>query len=209
MAGTRRPFAKDLIESGWRSSDYLPHFDGGEIPQFITFRLKDSLPQAVLGRWRQELAREDEAALRRRIEAYLDQGYGSAYLKDARVAALVQDALLYHDAARYRLAAWVVMPNHVHLLATPCGGHMLSAIMHSLKSYTASEANKLVRRRGTFWMEEYFDRYIRDADHFVKTVAYIENNPVKAGLCERPEEWPFSSARFRNEAHAPPSASAL
>jgi REP element-mobilizing transposase RayT len=70
--------------------------------------------------------------------------------------------------------------------------------MHSLKSYTASEANKLLGRRGTFWMEEYYDRYIRDERHYVKTVAYIENNPVKAKLCRVPEEWAFSSARFHS-----------
>ncbi len=73
--------SKDVVEPrGWHSRGYLPPFDGGEIPQFITFRLGDSLPQAVLDRWREELQRETgfdiQAALRRRIEAYLDQGYG-------------------------------------------------------------------------------------------------------------------------------------
>ena len=48
-----------------------------------------------------------------------------------------------------------------------------------------------------FWMEEYFDRYVRNADHFRNTVNYIENNPVKAGLCSKPSDWPFSSAWFR------------
>ena len=112
---------------------------------------------------------------------------------------MVERAMLHHDGNRYRLAAWVVMPNHVHLLATPRDGHTLSGIMHSLKSYTAHQANKLLRREGTFWMEEYFDRYVRDARHFRNTIAYIENNPVKAGLCRRPPDWPFSSARLRNK----------
>ena len=186
---------------GWHTRGYLPHFDGGEIPQFVTFRLFDSLPQSVLARWRQELAQENESqrasALRRRAEAYLDSGYGACYLKDARVATLVQDALLFHHGAKYTLAAWVVMPNHVHLLATPRAGHELSGIMHSLKSYTASEANKILSRQGRFWQKESFDRYIRDAKHFHSVVAYIENNPVKAGLCEKPEGWPYGSAYFR------------
>ena len=76
-------------------------------------------------------------------------------------------------------------------------GHSLVEIMHSLKSYTASEANKMLGRRGRFWQKEYFDRYIRNARHFAKVVANIENNPVRARLCEKAEDWPFSSASFR------------
>ena len=69
--------------------------------------------------------------------------------------------------------------------------------MQSFKSYTAHEANRLIGRRGKFWLDDYFDRYIRNGEHYRKAVAYIENNPVKAKLCSKPEEWPFSSARFR------------
>jgi REP element-mobilizing transposase RayT len=186
-----------MVGSGWHGRGYLPHFEGGEVAQFVTFRLKDSLPQAVVERWRRELGREEDAQLRRRVEAYLDRGYGAAALKEPRVASVVQNALLHYDGVRYRLAAWVVMPNHVHLLASPCGGYGLSDIIHSLKSYTASESNKILSRKGAFWMEDYFDRYVRDFVHYERTVAYIENNPVKAGLCRSPGEWPFGSARFK------------
>jgi REP element-mobilizing transposase RayT len=194
--------AKSVVRpAGWHSRGYLPHYDGGEIPQFITFRLGDSLPHTVLDKWRMEFEKETgfdiEAALRRRIEAYLDQGYGKCYLKDERVARMVQDSLLFHDGERYRLSAWVVMPNHVHFLATPCVGVELSDIQHSLKSYTAHEANKILGRTGQFWQVEAFDRFIRDHDHYTKTIAYIENNPVKAHLCEKPSSWQFSSAWFR------------
>ena len=186
---------------GWHSRGYLPHFDGHELAQFITFRLHDALPRSVILRWREELAHERfgevEAIMRRRVEAYLDQGHGSCYLKNSEVAAMVQSGLLFHDEAKYRLSAWVVMPNHVHLLCTPCFGYNLAQIMHSLKSYTSNEANKILGRSGHFWQKEYFDRYIRNARHFAKVVAYIENNPVKACLCEKPEDWPFSSAAFR------------
>jgi REP element-mobilizing transposase RayT len=91
----------------------------------------------------------------------------------------------------------VVIPNHAHLLLTPEAEQRLSAILQSLKSYTANEANKILRRQGQFWQPESFDRRIRDANHFAKTIAYIENNPVKARLCKRAEDWPFSSAWFR------------
>jgi len=113
------------------------------------------------------------------------------------VAEMVQNSLLFFDRVRYRLSAWLVMPNYVHMLLTPCENQDVSAILHSLKSYTANEANKLSGRTGQFWQPESFDRWIRDADHFARVIAYIENNPVKAGLCKRPEDWPFSSAWFR------------
>ncbi len=190
---------------GWHSRGYLPHFDGGEIPQFITFRLADSVPQELLQRWRRELAAESvdwEAAFRRRVELFLDQGYGQCYLRDPRVARMAQDALLYFDAARYHLRAWVVMPNHLHLLLTPLPGHKLSKIMQSRKTYTAREANKILGRAGQFWQEDYFDRYIRDERHYFTTINYIENNPVKARLCERPADWPYSSAYFREESES-------
>jgi putative DNA methylase len=185
---------------GWHSRGYLPHFDGGEIPQFITFRLADSMPQALLDRWRSNLATEQnidiDAALRKRIELYLDQGYGKCCLKNPTIAESVQNSLLFYGD-RYRLTAWVIMPNHVHMLMTPCAGEELSRILQSLKSYTANEANKRAGRDGQFWQPESFDRYVRDADHFAKVIAYIENNPVKARLCKRPEDWRFSSAWFR------------
>jgi len=75
-------------------------------------------------------------------------------------------------------------------------GHPLAAILHSWRSYTAKQANKILGRQGKFWANDYFDRYIRDRDHFVKATTYIRENPVKAGLATRAEDWPFSSARF-------------
>jgi len=140
---------------------------------------------------------EDE--LRWRIEAYLDTGYGACHLSDRRIANLVQDSLLHFDGDRYRLSAWVLMPNHVHFLAAPCYGHSLSSIMHSLKSYSSQEANRILQRKGRFWFEDYFDRYIRNAKHFENAVGYIESNPVRAGLCNSPSDWRFGSARFHGE----------
>jgi putative DNA methylase len=186
---------------GWHSRGYLPHFDGGELAQFITFRLHDSLPRELLLRWKEAVKLEPnelaQSRLRRRVEAYLDQGHGNCYLQIPRIAELVQSALIFHDRTKYKLVAWVVMPNHVHMLCTPRPGESLASIMHSVKSFTSSEANKVLNRSGRFWQKEYFDRYIRNAKQFAKTVAYIENNPVKANLCDKPEDWPFSSARLR------------
>jgi REP element-mobilizing transposase RayT len=186
---------------GWHSRGYLPHFDGGEIPQAITFRLGDSLSQTVLNSWKQELSQLSsdklDAELRQRIEHYLDQGYGESWLKNAQIDLMAQEALLYFDGRRYKLSAWVVMPNHIHLIITPHDAPALPEILHSPKSYMAHEANKLLHREGQFWQEDYFDRYIRDAKHFSAAVAYVENNPVKAHLCRRATDWPYSSARLR------------
>lgn len=91
------------------------------------------------------------------------------------------------------------MPNHIHLLATRFKEEKWAEIMQLFKSVTSHKANKVLNRRGRFWMPDYFDRYIRNAEHFATTLRYIEHNPAKAGLCERPEDWKFNSARFRNE----------
>ena len=186
---------------GWHSRGYLPHFDGGSIPQSITFRLFDSLPKTILDQWSEELSAHSseltDIEMRKRIAAYLDQGHGRCYLKAPWVAKIVQDAMLFFDKEKYRLSAWVVMPNHVHMVMTPLPGKPLAGIMQSLKSFTANEANKLLARKGPFWMPDYFDRYIRNERHLVGAIAYVENNPVKAGLCRRPQDWPFSSAWFR------------
>ena len=181
---------------GWYNRGYIPHFEGGKIPQFFTFRLCDSLPASVVEQWRNEFATTDEGKIRFRknVERYLDRGYGSCFLRDERVATLVQNSLLFHHDQKYRLSAWVIMPNHIHFLATPLENIELSQIAHSIKSFTAHEANKLLKRTGQFWQHEPFDRYIRNRKHFVSVVRYIENNPVKAGLCSLPEDWRFSSA---------------
>ncbi len=181
---------------GWYSRGYLPHFDGGEIWQFVTYRLFDSLPQSMLEHWRLELEHDQipEAGFRRRVEEYLDQSCGSCFLQNENIAEMVQENLLNFDGQKYQLRAWVIMPNHVHLLLKPKECYHLEEIMHSIKSYTAHRANKILHRAGQFWFRESFDRYIRNYEHFEKTVAYIENNPVKARLCEKPEDWRFGSA---------------
>ena len=189
---------------GWHSRGYMPHFDAGEIPQAITFRLAGSLPKERLDAWREELsilpADKSDIERRRRIEAYLDAGHGEVWLANPRIAAIVEDAILYFDGERYYLHAWVIMPNHVHVLITPRQEYRLSDIMHSWKSFTAKKANRVLGRSGSFWQLEYFDRYIRNERHFGAIVEYIERNPVKAGLCRKIEEWSYSSASRRGHA---------
>ncbi|MGH9446579.1 MAG: REP-associated tyrosine transposase [Terriglobia bacterium] len=184
--------------TGWHSRGYLPHFEGGAIPQMITFHSAGSLPAEVLARFENELRTLPETKAsperRRLIEGYLDSGAGPCWLAREEVARLVQNALLHFDGKRYRLHAWVIMPNHVHVLITPLEGHMLAQTVHSWKSFTAKEANKLLGATGRFWQPEYYDRFIRDERHYRVAIEYIEVNPVNAGLCAKPEDWPFGSA---------------
>jgi REP element-mobilizing transposase RayT len=145
------------------------------------------------------MALEDDLEKQRKLENYLDLGHGACHLRDPRIADLVQGNLWHHDGVKYRLLAWVVMPNHVHALIevwqVPLG-----RILQSWKGYTAKEADKILGREGTFWEDDYFDRYIRDEEHLRRVVHYIESNPVKARLTPLAAEWPWSSARFRSQA---------
>jgi REP element-mobilizing transposase RayT len=183
---------------GWYSRGYLPHFEGGSLNQFVTFRLFDSLPQKVLERFRLQFEAKNIEDIDREtmilIEKFLDSGYGECFLKKREVAEVVKESLLKYKGERYKLFAWVIMPNHIHLLLKPLGNWELAKILHSIKSFTATEGNKILNRNGKFWMRESFDRYIRDYEHFEKTWRYIENNPVKAGLCKNISDWEFSSA---------------
>ena len=185
-----------MTTSGWRSRGYLPHFDHQGIIQFVTFRLWDSLPAQVV----ESLSTDEEtmsaSEKRQSIESYLDAGHGACYLQDPRIGRLVENSLLYFDTRRYRLFAWVIMPNHVHAVAEMFDAFPLDNVLHSWKSYTATEANKALGRKGKFWMREYFDRYIRNATHFARTIYYIHENPVAAGLVSQAVDWPFSSARY-------------
>jgi putative DNA methylase len=186
---------------GWHSRGYLPHFDGGEIAQSITYHLADSLPKKVLDQLLRELVslapEEAQAEKRRRLEKYLDKGHGNAWLRKPCIAQYVEDTLLRFDGERYRLHAWVIMPNHVHILSTPCQGWSLSSIVQFWKSCTAKYANAILSRSGKFWQEDYFDRYIRDERHFYACLKYIEANPVKAGLCQNKEQWVYGSAEIK------------
>jgi putative transposase len=121
---------------GWHSRGYLPHFDSPETVQFVTFRLADSLPAAVvkaLGH------REDNV---HRIERELDIGLGACWLGKPEIASLVQDALLHFDGERYRVIAWCLMPNHVHVVIDILDGQSLTGIVRSWKSFTARQATR-------------------------------------------------------------------
>jgi REP element-mobilizing transposase RayT len=180
---------------GWHARGYLPHFDSDCVIQMITYRLADSLPKDVLERLADETdTAEGNAAYRKRIEAWMDAGHGECLLREEWVAQLVEDSFRLFDGTRYELHTWVIMPNHVHMLVRVLSPHTLSDLVKGWKSFTARRINQQLSRQGTVWQKEYWDRYIRDERHYVQAMAYIHENPVKAGLVVSPEDWRWSSA---------------
>lgn len=120
---------------------------------------------------------------------------GPFWLKNPRIAALVVDAIHHGETILgfYDLYAYAVMPNHVHVLITP---HVpIRRLTKGLKGTSSQAANSILHRKGKpFWQDESFDHWVRTATEFDRIRAYIEFNPVSAGLAARPEHWPWSSA---------------
>jgi REP element-mobilizing transposase RayT len=194
------PLSKDESQRGflgWHENGYLPHRDEPGLIQFVTFRLADAFPSELRSEWEELLKIEDDRKRRIELETYLDHGRGECHLRRADIAAVVEDSLLFRHNVFYDLRAWVIMPNHVHLLVL-VQEVPLWKLVDAWKGYTAKKANSILRRKGQFWQEGYWDTYMRDARHELKTRRYIENNPTKAGLVALRKDWPSSSARFRD-----------
>src|SRR5438094_4003491 len=188
-----------------RHGMYLPHWTQEGASYAVTFRLADALPANVVADWESERreivdrarrqARElTEAEARQlaqlfsqKIENYLDTGHGKCWLRDERVAKIVRDALLHFQGERYELAAWCIMPNHVHAIVRPLGHYTLSEILHTWKSFTANRANRLLDRSGKFWQPESYDHLIRGEQDLRNQIRYVLENPQKAGL----KSWPW------------------
>jgi REP element-mobilizing transposase RayT len=183
---------------GWHQRGYLPHCDFPGVTQFVTLRLADSMPASRRGEWEALLHLEDNKERRIKLEEYLDRGLGECQLRQPAMAELADNTLRHFDGQRYRLQAWVIMPNHIHVLVdiwqTP-----LTKLDKSWKQFIARQANRLLDRKGELWEREYWDTVMDDDDHRRKSVHYIEANPVKAGFVCEPQAWPWSSARFRDK----------
>ncbi|HSZ52354.1 MAG TPA: transposase [Caulobacteraceae bacterium] len=157
------------------------------------FRLADSLPVGILSRLEAAPPEDRWAA----AEDILDRGAGSRALADPRLARMVMHSLLYFDGQRYDLIAWCVMPTHVHVLIQQRQGWPLAGVVQGWKTFTARSANRILGREGRFWSPDYFDRATKSEAQTERASVYIENNPVAAGLCTKPADWPWSSAAFR------------
>jgi REP element-mobilizing transposase RayT len=202
VAGASRPrFGEVKIRDRGR----LPHWEKDSATYFITFRLPDSLPHSVLDEIELEkknilntadqLGRALSSDERRRmaqlssvrIEHYLDSGAGACKLKDPKVAGMLRETFWHFEERRYRLSAWCIMPNHVHVVVRLFPGNTLAAVLHSWKSFSAKQANKVTQIEGSFWQREYYDHLLRDEAEFQRAIRYVADNPAKAGL----QSWPW------------------
>jgi REP element-mobilizing transposase RayT len=178
----------------------LPHWTADEAVYFVTFRLADSLPKGFLARVRiererlqaigdREILKQRESEWLREAESWLDKGSGACVLGRASNAEIVARALRRGDGDRYDLFAWCVMPNHVHVVLSPYIGSPLESICKSWKGSTARLINKAEGASGRLWQPESFDHMIRSEERFWGTVAYVTDNPPKAGLVDWPWAW--------------------
>jgi REP element-mobilizing transposase RayT len=198
-AGPGRP-APALARSKSAIAVGLPTGEKDNTAYFITFRLADSLPKSVLDRveserqaivktaigLRRDLSADERTRITRLstpvIERFLDSGAGACHLRNSAFAEEVANALRYFDEKRYRLFAWCVMPNYVHVVARLFPGQTLATVVHSWKSFSAKHANRILGRHGVFWQREYYDHLIPSEEEFERAIRYVTENPTKAQL---------------------------
>ena len=185
------------------SHGHLPHWHQFEKIQFVTFHLADSIPQTQLSKlkikikqwqerhpkpWKKDEEEEYYSIFGKKIDEYLDAGYGNCYLKIPEVRTIVKEALFYFHGQRYQLLAFVIMSNHVHVLLVPFEEYLLGDILHSWKSFTAHKINRILGKNGSVWHKESFDRIIRNENHLQKVLAYIRQN-AEYGPCSPDTYW--------------------
>jgi REP element-mobilizing transposase RayT len=174
----------------------LPHWFPEGKAVFITWHLHGSYPNNSAG-LRMEMASPGQRF--RIIDRELDRAAsGPDWLRNPAVAECVLRALKrgVGELQAFRLFAFVIMPNHVHLLIEP--RIQVARITNGIKGYSSRLANQVLGRTGQrFWQDESFDHWVRNQAELIKIQTYIEHNPVTAGLAERPEDWPWSSASIK------------
>ena len=117
------------------------------------------------------------------LEKYLDRGIGFCPFRNEACCRAVMDALDGLSDLGWHWRHYVIMPNHLHvLLDTEPDAAAMKEIWGPWKGRTARACNRILGRRGAFWHKDWFDRWMRNATGTERAVAYIRNNPVKAGL---------------------------
>ena len=185
-----------------RAHNHLPHWQQPGGTYFVTFRTADSLPKEVLLEWR---ANEQEwlalhpkpwtpaesieyrDTFMRPLEKWLDHHHGRCLLRQSNCREKLESAIKAFDGDRLHLHAWVIMPNHAHVLFTLAPEERLESILKAWKGVSARRINQLLGEHGEFWQKDYFDRIIRTQLHFYRTVQYIQENPLRGNL--RPDEF--------------------
>lgn len=174
--------------------------DGGDLPhwhqdgklQFVTFRLADSLPSKVIEYikvnverfnklhpkpWTSDVRREYWSTIGHLEERHLNNGLGSCLLRVEAVRQTVARHIMRGDGTQYHVLAYVIMPNHVHLLLRPIGDNDANSIVHTIKRGSAMAINHMLNRKGPLWQSESFDRLVRSPAHLDNCLDYIKTNP--------------------------------
>jgi len=187
----------------------LPHWSQPGVVCFITIRTADSIPHSVVLRWRDEkqdwlrqhsinpiaadwkqqlakLSWSDQEEFSRRFSQSwheeLDACHGSCVLRDPELARIVGDSLLHANGDKYEVTDFIVMPNHVHLLAVFQNDTSMLKQVTSWKQFTATKLNRSTGGRGRFWQQDGFDHLVRSEEQYRHFQHYIANNPQKSGL---------------------------
>lgn len=204
---------------------HLPHIHPQNAVFFITYRLVNSLQQWIIDQLKDEYETElnlrqiqknagveciEVSEYHRRyfekFDSFLDaQQAGNSWLADPSIAAVIAEAIHFRDGKRYDLVCYCIMPNHVHLVLEIFEKHKngkidrmpyLTRVLQSLKSYSATTSNVLLRREGQFWQRENYDHVIRNNQELERIIRYVIFNPVSAGLVKDWSEWKFTYCRY-------------
>ena len=206
------PVSPDWSTLSIKLGDNLPHWTCESAIYHVSFHLADSIPSATKNFWMREreeiveraaqqgrfLSEDEEKRLlylySEKIARFLDSGYGACHMMNPAVADLIEKAIRHFDGDHYRLHAWCIMPNHVHVIVQPMNEHPIGKIVHSWKSFTASKANEILGNKGQLWQHESYDHIIRSEKEYRFQINYVWENPEKAGF--RKWKWRWRSAEF-------------
>lgn len=173
--------SEEIKKHGYR----LPHWQQGEVMQFVTFRLGDAMPAGKIRQWKEdhliwlshhpkpwtpEHELEYHQQFTWKLENWLDEGAGSCLLSDLNHRKIIEDVLMRFQGERVEHHAWVIMPNHLHLLFTP-----MNPLATLIKAWKGTSAHRI--GHGSIWQKNYRDTLIRDGGHFANAVRYIRRNP--------------------------------
>jgi len=197
------PFFDDEDETV-RTRRNLPHWSQKGRLYFITWRLADSLPQEALKRIRSDrrkwvrehgdiriedmgpmLKKEWYRLFHHRVQQWLDAGHGACVLRRPDALRIMVEALYHFHGERYHLGSFAIAGNHVHVLVAPRPAVEISSILHSWKSFTANAINNALGRTGRLWMDEYFDRLLRNQMHLERVEEYIAAHVKQGAYVER------------------------
>ncbi|NUM47634.1 MAG: transposase [Anaerolineales bacterium] len=199
----------------------MPHYQPPGATLFVTFRLAGSLPLHIIQELKEEAERvevelakitdkqeqdrkryDEQRRYFGKFDAFLDCALtGPTWHKDPFIAVQVKNSLHFLENQKYHLDSYTIMPNHAHVVLKPLPKNDqkffgLSEIMHSLKRFTAHEANKILNRDGPFWQSESYDHVVRDEAEWRRIIRYVVYNPVKAGLVKNWQDWPWTYCPF-------------